>query len=66
MNTRTINHKPLTEQAQDLLDKGYTLVLKDPFEKISITKMYDVYQGLDRSKLKTVVISEGRVIALQG
>lgn len=62
----TVNHKPLTEQAQDLLDQGFELVLKDPFEKISITKMYDIYQRFDRSNFKVAVVSGGRVIGLQG
>lgn len=60
-------NKKEKQTIQELIDKGYLVVVSNPMET-NFAKKYSVYQGNARSnKLKLVVINDdGRVLALQG
>lgn len=54
------------EAIEELQGKGYTVVINNP-RGHTFQQRYSVYQGLDRTKLKLVVVNKAnKVIGLQG
>ena len=54
------------EAIEELMSKGYVVMINNP-RGSTFQQRYTIYQGIDRSKLKAVIINKkNKVVRLQG